>query len=92
MTNWLDTVYIEIKNDLSWSIERVRSMIKTRWDNNMTGRMGLLYARKEIVLPWSIKLGTVYDKNQIGKWRDWSYSYGLQRKWSWVVMTNRDQM
>ena len=35
--------------------------MKTRQDNDMTNRIGAVYAENEIKLSWSIELGAVYD-------------------------------
>lgn len=40
--------------------------MKTRQDNGVANYIGVIYAKNEIELSWSIGLGTVYDKNQIG--------------------------
>ena len=41
----------------------------------------------ETKFPWPIKLGTVCDKNQIGKWRDRSYRYVLYLRRNCTIVT-----
>ena len=41
----------------------VQSSMKTRLDNNITDRIGLVYAKIEINLLRPIWLGVVYDEN-----------------------------
>ena len=49
----------------------VRFMKKMRQDNDMTDHIGSLYAENETHLLWLIRQGMVYDKDEIGQWRDW---------------------
>ena len=44
---------------LNW----VRSVTKTRQDNDMTDCIGTIYVENETELSWPIKLGVVYDEN-----------------------------
>ena len=46
-------------------------MKKTRQYNDLIDCIGLLYIKNETELLWSIRWGTVYDRDQIGQWRDW---------------------
>ena len=39
----------------------------------MTDRTDTIYTKIEIEVSWSIELGLISDRNQIGQWRDWSY-------------------
>ena len=39
--------------------------------------MSAFYAKNETELPWPIELGPVYDKSQIGQWRDVINRIGL---------------
>ena len=55
--------------------------MKSIIDNNVTNRTGVVYAKNEIKLSWPIELGTFYDENHVGQWRDRSYMCGLQWKW-----------
>ena len=54
-------------------------MKKMRQDNDMTDRIGSLYAENETHLLWPIWQGMVYDKDEIGQWRDWSERCGLHQ-------------
>ena len=48
----------------------------------------MVYVEKKIELPWLIGSGVVFDKNQTGKWCDWSYKCSLLWKetdWSWSI-------
>ena len=57
-------------------------MEKTRLENDVTGRISLVYAKIKIE-SWLLEpiwLSVVYDENQIGQWRDRSYMCNLQRK------------
>lgn len=45
-------------------------MIKIRRDNDVTDRIGMLYANNETELLWLIRLGMAYEKNQTWKWHD----------------------
>ena len=51
---------------LDWS-DWVRSVEKTRQDNDMTDCIDADYAKKKTVQLWSIELGIVYDENLIGQ-------------------------
>ena len=65
-------------------------MIEMRQDNDMTDRDGLLYAKKKIELWWLIQQGMVYDENQIGQWRNWSYKwFTLKSKLNFHDQSNR---
>lgn len=41
-------------------------MMKTRHDNNVTDRNGIVYAENDIELSWPIGSGADYDENQVG--------------------------
>ena len=48
-----------------WDLfDRVRSVMKTRQDNDMTNRTGALYTKNDIELLWPIGLGVIYDKSK----------------------------
>ena len=51
---------------LDWS-DWVRSVEKTRQDNDMTDCIDADYAKNKTVQLWSIELGIVYDENLIGQ-------------------------
>ena len=38
-------------------------MTKTREDNDVTDRTSVVYAKNDIELWWSIRLGAIYDEN-----------------------------
>ena len=51
-----------------WDLsKRVRSVMNTRRDNNMTNRTGVVYAKNEIKLPCLIVLGEVCGENKTGQ-------------------------
>ena len=51
----------------------VRFVPKIIEDNDATYHSDAVYVEKKITLLWLMGLCTVYDKNQIRKWHDWSY-------------------
>lgn len=51
-------------------LDSVQSMTKTRYDNDVTDRIGLLHAKNEIELSWPIGWGKVYDEVEIGQRHD----------------------
>ena len=51
--------------------------MKTRQDNDMTDLIGMVYAKNETELSWSIRLDVVCDENQAWQWPDRSYRCGL---------------
>ena len=63
--------------------DRVRSMIKTRQDSDVTDHIGLVYSKIEIELSG---LGMVCDENQTRQWLDRSYRCDLHWKWYWTIM------
>lgn len=54
----------------------MRSMTKTRKYNDMIDCIGLLYVENETKLLWLIRWCMVYDVDQTGQQRDWSYRCG----------------
>ena len=42
---------------------QVRSMMKTRHDNNVTNHIGAVNTENETELSWLIRSGAIYDKN-----------------------------
>ena len=55
-------------------------MMKTKEENSMIDRIGVVYAEYDTKLSWSIGLGVNYDENKIRKLRDWLYRCGLYEK------------
>ena len=55
----------------------MRSLTKTKQDNDMTNRTSAIYAENETELPWPIELSVVYEENQTEQGHDRLYSYGL---------------
>ena len=47
----------------------------------------MVYAKNEFELPWLIRLGRVYDENQIGQRHEQSYRLALRRNQNWNIMT-----
>ena len=66
----------------------MRYVMKIGHDNNVTNHKGVVYAEKNIKLPWLIGLGVNYDENLIEQLHDWAYRCGLHRKRNWTVMIN----
>ena len=60
--------------------DRVWFVMKTRQDNDVTNRIGLVYVKTKPQFSGPIWSGAVYDENQIRQWRDWYYRCGLRRK------------
>ena len=60
-----------------WS-NPVRSMMKTRQDDDIIDHTGVVYAKNKTKLSWPIKPTAFYDENHIGKWCDWTYRCDLQ--------------
>ena len=55
-------------------------MMKTKQGNNVTDHIDAVYTENGTERPWSIRLGAIFDENQIGQRRDWSYKSDLQQK------------
>ena len=53
----------------------------------MINHIGVIYAKNETKLSWSIRQGAICDDNQIGQRRDQSYKCGPQKKieLSWLI-------
>ena len=67
----------------------VQPVMIIRQDNDVTDCIGLVCSKTESKLLGFIWLGIVYDENQTGQQLDWSYRYGLRRKWNWLIVINR---
>lgn len=85
----ISVVYVKTELELLRPIELsvisywsnwVRSMIKTRQDNDSIDPIKMAYTKNKIALLWSIESGADCDENQIRKQHDWSYKYGLHQK------------
>ena len=70
----------EMKLSYRDQLDLVWSMIKTRKDNNVTNRIGLVYVRIETELMGSIWSSAVHDENKIGQRCDRSYRCVLCQK------------
>ena len=68
---------------------RVPSMTKIWQDNDVTNRIGLVYAEIEFELSRPIWLFKVYDENQTRQRQDQSYRYDLHWKWNWATMSDK---
>ena len=44
-------------------LDKVRSMMKTRQDNDVTNRTCMVYTEHEIKLSWLIRSGVIYGEN-----------------------------
>ena len=65
--------------------------MKTKKGNDMTDRIGLIYAETQTKLSGSIWLSVVCDENLTRQRRDWWYRCGLHQKWNLVVLTNQNK-
>ena len=59
----MDVVYAENYIELLGLSNRVRSMMKSKLNNDVTNLTITIYVEKETKLSWSIKPGAVCDKN-----------------------------
>ena len=50
-------------------------MMKTRQNNDVINRIGVVYIKNDTKLSWLIRLSVDCDENQIGLRCDWSYKY-----------------
>ena len=50
-------------------------MMKTRQNNDVINRIGVVYIKNDTKLSWLIRLSVNCDENQIGLRCDWSYKY-----------------
>ena len=66
------------------------TMTKTRHDNDVTDCTGAIYAKNDIELLWSIRLGVDCDGNYIGQQCDWLYKIDQCQKGNSAIVT--DQM
>ena len=64
MTKHIGVVYIENDIELSWAIDRVQSVTKTRQDNDMTEQIDVVYVKNDIELSWLMRLGVVFDEDK----------------------------
>ena len=55
----------------------MRSITKTKKDNDGTNCEGVISIEYDIELSTPIEQCVVYYKDEIGNWRDWSYSSAL---------------
>ena len=68
--------------------DRMRSMRKTRQDNNVTGYIGAVYIENDTQLFLLIESGADYEENHIGQLCDWLYKCNLRQKRNWAVTTD----
>lgn len=53
------------RNQNSWELfDQVRSMMKTKKDNDVINSIGVFYVENDIELSWLIGPAVVYDENQ----------------------------
>ena len=79
MNDCTNAVYAENENSTSMTNRIGYVVMKTGKDNNMTEHIGLAYTKTKTELLGIIWPGVVYDENQKGQWRDWSYRCALHR-------------
>ena len=91
MMLWILQLRFTSKTKLNYhdKSDRVRSVTKIRHNNNVTDRIGTVYAENENELSWPIRQGVVYDKNDTQQWRDQSYRCALHWKRYWTIVTYR---
>ena len=70
-------IYAKNKTKLLWLIVLGKSVMKTRQDNDVTHRIGLVYVEKDTEHSGPMWPSVVYDKNQIGQRRDRLYRCDL---------------
>ena len=75
---WCDWSYrCDVRRKQYWTViidrAKVRSVIKTKQDNDVTDRIGVIHIENETDLLWWIRLGAIYDKNQKGHGHDRMY-------------------
>ena len=58
---------------------------KTREDNGMIERTGVIYIEKETEFSWPIESNVVCDKNQIEQRHYRSYRFSLLQNQNWIV-------
>ena len=75
----------------NWVVMTDQTECSLRWKPDRTTMWLIIQMwsmeKNEIELSWSIKLGVVYNENQIRQRRGWKYKCGLSPKWNWVIMT-----
>lgn len=70
-------------------LDRVWFMTKTRQDNDLIDRIGLVYAKNDIELSRLIWLTVIYDENETGQWLDQLYRCRLHKNQNRIVRTYR---
>lgn len=83
MTDQIGAVCTEKKKtELLWLIKSGSVYDKNQQENSMTNHNGAVYIKNYNQILWPIGLGVDYDKNKIGQLCNWSYRWGLCRKWN----------
>lgn len=62
--------------------------MKMRQDNDMIDHVDAFHVENDTELPWPIRLGAIYDENQIGRWPNLLYKWNLRFhdiKQSWPI-------
>ena len=88
MTWWIIQMQSMPKTKLicHYRSNRVHSMMKTRYDNDITNCTNVIYNQNEIELSCLMGLGAICDKKETGKWCNRLYRYGPRRKWNRVLV------
>lgn len=81
------TMWLILKTSSTWKTKlssrdwsNLRSMTKTKEDNDVTKKTNVVYIKNNIELSWLIWLGVIYEENQTIQWHDRSCRYNLRRK------------
>ena len=81
----------KIKLSCRDQLDKVRSVMKTKWDNDMIDWIGVVYDKNKIELSWSIRPGVICDNNKTRQWRDQMHKCNLRRNRYWTVMTDQTE-
>lgn len=64
MTERTGAVYEENDIKLSWPIDRVRFVTKTRQDNDVIEWIVMVYLENDIELMWQMRMGVIFDEDK----------------------------
>ena len=66
---------------------KMLSIMKSRNDNYVIDRIGMIFVKYFTDMLRPIRKCAVYDEDEAGQWRDWSYTSTLRQTQNWTVMT-----
>ena len=58
-------------------LDKMQSIMKTKQNNKVTNRKGVIFIEYDTKMSRPIEQCAIYDKDEIEKWRDWSYRSSL---------------